>query len=70
MILCIILIAFLFTIITIPLFAEIDSSRSCENLTLKECYDYCKSQFYLIGQDCDKIIIELKEIREIIGGST
>ncbi len=47
-------------------YSQIDPEKSCEDLTLKQCYDYCKSKTYLLGQDCKKIIIELKEIREIL----
>ena len=57
----------LLTLLLIGLYAEIDPHVGCKGLTLKECYDYCEDQWYLVGQDCSKIIRELKETREILG---
>ena len=59
-ILVILALGFVITVV----FGEIDPERRCKDLTLKECYEHCKDQKYLINQDCSRIIRELKETRE------
>ena len=63
----IVVLLFLIAVFAIMNGAKIDTGKSCQDLTLKECYDYCEDQKYLLSQNCAEIIIELKEIREIIG---
>ncbi len=65
-ILCVILVITLIGFIAIMGFAEIDVDKACKDLTLKQCYNYCNSRAYLLSQDCEKIIVDLKEFREVM----
>ena len=55
-------------ILSIVVFGEIDAEESCKGMSLKQCYKFCKSQTFLLSQDCNRIIRDLDETRQILGG--